>query len=112
MQKKSIERVNGKERSPKRWPQPRFINWRTFDPTKVEGDTSLLEELVTYKDHLEELLERKGDYVLIKGRRVIGIFADRREAIEKAVDLFGGQPALVKQIVAKEPIHTLGGAAL
>ncbi len=112
MRKKPIERVNGKVRTPKRSPEPRFLNWRTFDPTKVEGDTSLLEELVTYKDHLEELLKRKGDYVLIKGRQIIGIFADRREAIEKAVDLFGGQPALIKKIVAKEPIHTLGGAAL
>ena len=69
-------------------------------------------KLITYKDHLEELLERKGDYVLIKGRQVIGIFADRQEAIEKAVDLFGGEPVLVKQIVVKEPIHTLGGGIL
>ena len=61
---------------------------------------------------LDELLKRKGDYVLIKGRQVIGIFADRQEAIEKAVDLFGGQPALVKQIVARERIHTLGGVIL
>jgi hypothetical protein len=112
MRKKATERVNGKEETRKRRPQPRFINWRTFDPTKDEGDRTLLEELITYKDHLEELLKRKGDYVLIKGRQVVGIFSEREQAVERAYDLFGGQPALVKQIVAKEPIHTLGGGIL
>ncbi len=92
------ERVNGKGGTAKRRPRRRFINWRTFDLSKVEGDKTLLEEEITHKDHLEKLLERKGDYVHIKGRRVIGIFADRQESIEKAVDLFGGEPVLVKQI--------------
>ncbi len=112
MRKERAEWVNGKGGAAKRRPRRRFINWRTFDPSKVEGDQTLLDELITYKDHLEELLKRKGDYVLIKGRQVIGIFADRQEAIEKAVDLFGGEPVLVKQIVVKEPIHTLGGGIL
>jgi hypothetical protein len=112
MRKERAERVNGKGGAAKRRPRRRFINWRTFDPSKVEGDRTLLEEEITYKDHLEELLERKGDYVLIKGRQVIGIFADRQEAIEKAVDLFGGEPVLVKQIVVREPIHYLGGGIL
>ena len=112
MRKERAERVNGKGGAAKRRPRRRFTNWRTFDPSKVEGDKTLLEELITYKDHLEELLERKGDYVLIKGRQVIGIFADRQEAIEKAVDLFGGEPVLVKQIVVREPIHYLGGGIL
>ncbi len=112
MQKERAERVNGKGGAAKRRPQRRFINWRTYDPTKGDGDQILLEELITYKGHLKELLERKGDYVLIRGRQVIGIFADRQEAIEKAVDLFGGEPVLVKQIVVREPIHTLGGGIL
>jgi hypothetical protein len=112
MRKKPSERANGKEGTQKPRYQPRFRNWRTFDPSKVVGDRTLIEELTTYRDHLDELLKRKGDYVLIKGRQVIGIFADRQEAIEKAYDLFGGQPALVKQIVARERIHTLGGVIL
>ena len=112
MRKERAERVNGKWGAAQRRPRRRFINWRTFDPSKVEGDQTLLDELITYKDHLEELLERKGDYVLIKGRQVIGIFADRQEAIEKAVDLFEGEPVLVKQIVVREPIHYLGGGIL
>jgi hypothetical protein len=112
MRKKTADPINGKRTSPKSQPQPRFKNWRTFDPTKVVGDQTLLEELTTYRDNLDKLLQRKGDYVLIKGRKVIGIFADRQEAIEKAYDLYGGQPALVKQIVAKERTHTLPGIVL
>jgi hypothetical protein len=106
MPKKPIERVNGKRETTKRRPQPPSRDWHTHDPTKVEGDQTLLD-----KDHLDELLQRKGDYVLIKGRRIIGIFADRQDAIEKAVALFGTEPALIKRIVAREPILTLGGAA-
>jgi hypothetical protein len=112
MPKKPIQRANGRRRTEKRPSQRSSRDWRTYDPRKVEGDQTLLEELITYKDHLEELLERKEDYVLIKGRRIIGIFADRQEAIEKAIALFGTEPALIKRIVAREPIVTLVGAAL
>ena len=112
MTKKSIERVDGRRKTAKRPPRPLSRDWHTYDPTKVEGDQTLLEELITYKEHLDELLEREGDYVLIKGRQVVGIFADRQAAMEKAVDLFGTEPALIKRIVAREPVVTLGGAAL
>jgi hypothetical protein len=112
MPKKPIERTNGKRETAKRRSKPLSREWRTYDPAKGEGDQTLLEELITYKDHLDELLKRKGDYVVIKGRQIIGIFADRHDAIEKAVDLFREEPALIKRIVAREPIITLGGAAL
>ncbi len=112
MRKKPIERVNGEGGAKTPRSQARFRNWRTFDPSKVVGDLTLIEELTTYRDHLDELLKRKGDYVLIKGQRIIGIFADRQEAIEKAYDLFAEEPALVKQIVARERIHSLGGVIL
>jgi hypothetical protein len=112
MPKKPIERVNGERETTKRPPRQLSRDWRTYDPTKVEGDQTLLEELITYKDHLDELLERKGDYVLIKGRKIIGIFANCQDAMEKAVDLFGTEPALIKRIVAREPILSLGGIAL
>lgn len=67
--------------------------------------------LVTYRDHLKELLRDKGKYVLIKGHDVIGIYEDEDTALREAVARFQDQPVLVKQIVAKEPVHTLGGAA-
>jgi hypothetical protein len=112
MTKKSIERAESRRKTAKRAPQSLSRDWHTYDPTTVEGDQTLLEELITYKEHLDELLEREGDYVVIKGRQVVGIFADREDAMERAVDLFGTEPALIKQIVAREPVITLGGAAL
>jgi len=104
--------VNGVKPKPKRLPRLRYLNWRTLDPAKLKAAGNMVDELTTYKEHLEELLKREGDYVVIKGRQVIGVFVDREQAVEKALDLFGGQPTLVKKIVAKEPIHYLGGAAL
>ena len=113
MRKKTADPVNGTRaagRSRARAAIPELA--QRFDPSKVVGDQALVEELITYKDHLDELLKRKGDYVVIKGRKVVGIFADRQEAIEKAYELFGGQPTLVKQIVLRERIHSLGGVIL
>jgi hypothetical protein len=92
--------------------RPKFVDWRTLDPSKIRGEKVLVEELTTYRDSLDTLLEREGDYVLIKGRQVVGIFAEKEQAIEKGVALFGGEPVLVKRIVAKEPIHTTGGVIL
>ena len=109
MAEKSSERisVNGGKR--KRRPPARYFDWRTSDPAKFEGANGLTDELTTYKEHLQELLRREGDFVLIKGRQVVGIYGDREEALEVAVDRFQNQPVLVKRIVAKEPIHLTGG---
>jgi hypothetical protein len=92
-------------------PKPQFTDWRTFDPAKAKwiGTPRLVEELVTYRDNLDELLKHEGKYVLIKGKEIIGIYADRDEVLQQAVDRFRGEPALIKQIVAKEPVVTFGG---
>jgi hypothetical protein len=72
-------------------------------------DDAMIDEMVTYRDHLDELLRDKGKYVVIKGREIIGIYADEREAMIEAATRFGGEPAMVKQIVAKEPFVYMGG---
>lgn len=92
-------------------PKQRYMDWRTFDPSTVGGThaAELAEHLVTYRDHLDELLRHKGKYVVIKGREIIGIYADEQEALREAAVRFGTEPALVKQIVAREPIYSMGG---
>jgi hypothetical protein len=99
---------------PKRWrrPKPQFFDWSKFDPSMVRenGPDSLVDELVTYRDHLKELLRDEGKYVLIKGREIIGIYTERDEALREAVARFGAQAVLVKKIAAKELVHYLGGA--
>jgi hypothetical protein len=105
-----IERVPVKQARPR--PKPQFLNWRTFEPSSINSDGSLAEELLTYKKRLDELLEHKGQYVLIKGSEVIDFFAALDAALETAAERFGGDPVLIKQVVDREPIHPAGGLAL
>jgi hypothetical protein len=112
--KKPIERVpiNGAKRPPR--PKRRLFDWSKYDPSQARrGRTeTLADELVTYRDRLGDLLGDKGKFVLIKGRDVIGIYESRDDAIKEAVGRFRDAPVLVKQIVAKEPVVDLGGAAV
>jgi hypothetical protein len=96
-----------------RKPVARIFSWRNFDPSMVasDGRPSLVEELITYRDCLSELLEREGAYVVIKGKEY-KILDDRESALCYAVENYGSVPVLVKKIVAKEPVHGLGGASL
>lgn len=57
------------------------------------------EEIQTYEEHRAELLARaKGKYVLIKGKRIVDIFADRRDALKRGYEECGNQPCLVREI--------------
>jgi hypothetical protein len=71
-----------------------------------------MEELVTDRDHLSDLLRYEGKYVVIKGPEVIGIYTERHAALRKTATRFGDQPVFVKQIVAKEPMISMGGVIL
>ena len=93
-------------------PKPQFLNWRTFQPSSINSDSSFAEELLTYKKQLDELLEHKGQYVLIKGSEVIGFFAALDAALEAAAERFGEDPVLIKQVVERKPIYPAAGLAL
>jgi hypothetical protein len=113
--RKPIKRATSNSRPKKlRLPKPEFFDWRKFDPSMVRetGPDSLLDEMITYRDNLDELLRDEGKYVLIKGREIIGIYAERHEALEEAVARFGAQAVFVQKIAAKEPYIYLGGATL
>lgn len=96
-----------------RKPVSRAFAWSRFDPAMVKSDgrPSLVEELTTYRDHLPELLEHEGAYVVIKGRDFT-ILPDRETALEYAMKQYWPEPALVQQIVAEQRFDTLGGASL
>jgi hypothetical protein len=96
-----------------RKPAVRRFDWRKSEPSMVKDDgrPSLVEELTTYRDHLPELLEHEGCYVVIKGQDY-QVLPDREAALEYALKRYWPEPALVQQIVAKQPFDTLGGAAL
>ncbi len=109
--RKSARRADDYRVKKPRLPKPEYMDWRMFDPSTVRGThaAELAEQLVTYRDHLDELLRHKGKYVIIRGREIIGIYDDEQEALLEAATRFGVEPVLVKQIVAKEPTITLGG---
>jgi hypothetical protein len=95
-------------------PQGDLFDWRTFDPSMLKSgaEAALATELITYRDHLDEWLSHKGRYVVIKGREIAGFFPDRRSAVEAGIAAYGPGPFLVKQVVEKEPIRTIGPASL
>jgi hypothetical protein len=96
-----------------RRPGARLFDWTKFDPAMAESDgrPSLVEELTTYRDRLPELLQHKGAYVVIQGK-TYKILPDREAALQYAIERYGPVPVLVKEIVDKEPLNSLGGADL
>ena len=91
-----------------------MFDWRAFDPSAIpdDGDYSFRDELTTYRDRLDELLEHEGEYVVIKGCEIIGFYTDETRALFEAARRFGEEPALVKKIVAREPIGIINHTAL
>ena len=89
----------------------KFFNWRTFEPSMLpEGmDSSLARELVTFRDKLDEMLDgHEGDFVVIKGDKIIGYHADREDAVKEVFEKFGTEAALVKKVMELEPLLFLG----
>jgi hypothetical protein len=101
---------------------PPNFNWRDFDPAWLPGgaQAALATELVTYRDHLDELLRHEGQYVVIKGTTILGIYRNWRAAIKVAesegrpgFEATGyPTPILVKRIVEIEPVRRLGHVIL
>jgi hypothetical protein len=90
-------------------PQRQYFDWRKFDPAIHAPEGSpFAEEEATYAQHLDELLAHEGQYVLIKGRKILGIFPTREEGMEESVKHYDERPVMVKRIVMLEPIEVIG----
>jgi hypothetical protein len=92
----------------------KLFNWRTFEPSMLpEGmNSSLALELVTFRDKLDEMLAgHEGEFVVIKGDKIIGYHADRDDAVNEVFEKFGTQSALVKKVMELEPLLQLGSIA-
>ena len=93
---------------------PDAVNWRDFDPSwlpRGEQDP-LAREFALYRDRLDELLEHAGQFVAIKGDRVLGFYRDRRSALAAALAAYGPVPVLIKRVVETEPVRRPGNVAL
>ncbi len=75
---------------------------------KIPSSFPLAEEVRTYEAHLPEWVDREGQFVLIKGHKVLGFYAREEEALEAGYEQIGAGPFLVKQIRPHEPVYQLG----
>ncbi len=66
------------------------------------------EEVRTFDAHLPGWVDREGQFVLIKGRDVLGFYVRHEDALEAGYDQFDCGPFLVKRVRAEEPIYQLG----
>lgn len=62
-------------------------------------------ELKTYRKHRQELLDSRGEFVLIRGEDVAGAFDTYEDALEAGYAKYGLEPFLVKKILPAEPIQ-------
>ena len=62
-----------------------------------EGTMALERELLTYQEHLEELLAQEGKYVLIHGDKVEDVFDTYGHALGAGYERFKLEPFFVKQ---------------
>lgn len=69
---------------------------------------ALIEELHFFEKNKEEYLKHyEGQFVLIKGKKLIGSFTTEEEAYKAGVEQFGNTPLLIKQVVKKETINAI-----
>lgn len=69
----------------------------------MAAPAALKEELAFYEQHKPELLKTHlGQYVLIKGANLIGIFSTQAEAYKEGFGRFGRASFLVKKVEEKE----------
>jgi hypothetical protein len=65
----------------------------------------LEQERATYEGRKGELLKNEGQFVLIRGEEVAGIWPTFELALEAGYERFGAVPFMVKQIRAVEPVY-------
>jgi hypothetical protein len=66
---------------------------------------ALEKELETYQAKLPELLEHTGEFAVIHGDEVAGIWQTYQDALKAGYEKFGLDPFLIQQIQAIEPVH-------
>jgi len=72
------------------------------------GVEALQEELAFFREKKQELLrQHAGQYALIKGRTLIGIYSTKAEAYTEGVKRFLAGPFLMKKIVEVDPVEQI-----
>ena len=70
------------------------------------------EELKTYQEHLEELLQTaSGKFVLIKGKEIAGLYDDKIDALNEGYRRYRLQGFFVQRIQKDLDTYYIGGSA-
>jgi hypothetical protein len=88
-------------------------DWREFDAEAYRRDGGpMADEMATYAERLEELLPREGQFVVIKGNDIAGVYPTLDAALEASAEKFGRERALIQRIERFETIFPTNGLAL
>jgi hypothetical protein len=87
--------------------QDSCFDWHDFQPEMLQDNDTFAVELTTYRDHLDSLLAHKGNYVVIKGTSLVGVYDDLDAAVKAGFE-FAPELVLIKKIVEKEVVRELG----
>jgi hypothetical protein len=76
------------------------------DLPQASPDSPLFVEWDTYRREVGRLLTdgKEGQFVLIKGQQVVGLYATEREALDHGYRMFPCQAFLVHQVQKREPV--------
>jgi hypothetical protein len=90
-------------------PTDRTIHYTELAPSAPGA--LLFDEWNLYLRELPRLLAEglEGQFVLIKGQEIVGLYPSFREAIQAGYARFLRQPFLAQQILEWEPIHNVRG---
>ena len=70
------------------------------------------EELKTYQEHLEGLLQTaSGKYVLIKGSEIAGLYDDKKEAFNEGYRRYRLKGFMVQRVQPQLDTYYIGGSA-
>ena len=85
-------------------------DWRTIDPSTIQGEGIPVEELQFFRETIGDMLRfAAGSYVLIEGREMKGYYPDLEAAAGFAEKFLRGRTFLIKKVAPIEPIHNTGG---
>ena len=73
-------------------------------PETTNPLAAIAEEIATYRAKLPELIEHQGQFVLIKGTEIVGLFDEDSASIREGRRRFGIAPFLVKRITDVERV--------
>ena len=104
LHREEVERVRREGRPIRPPAEPSTIPYHDLPPTSP--DSPLAVEWNAYRKEARRLLTegRQGQFVLIKGERIVGLCPTEREALDLGYRMFPGQAFLVHQVQAREPL--------